>query len=73
VRLACRAKIRLDTQVNLQIPAFEPTPAAFCQMGRFRDLRYSQHAAVEAPGEIFAARRHRQLHMLDTRNSRRHY
>jgi hypothetical protein len=55
--------------MKFQILALEPTAAALRKMSGFGYLLNPQRTPVESAGEIFAARRHRQLHMIDTRNS----
>jgi hypothetical protein len=38
MRLCRRAKVRVDTEVNLQIPILEPAATARCEMIRLRNL-----------------------------------
>jgi NAD(P)-dependent dehydrogenase (short-subunit alcohol dehydrogenase family) len=65
MRLACRSKIRLYAEMQLQIATLEPTAASFCQIGRLHNLRNAQKPTVEAPSQLFTADGHRQLYMLD--------
>ena len=65
MRLASRAELGLDPQVDLHGRRLEPAPAPRRQMRRFRLLRYAEQPVVEAARLVLAPRRHRQLHVLD--------
>jgi hypothetical protein len=69
VSFPCRPEVRLHAQVNFETLTLKPTAAALRQMGRLGHFFDSQRAPVESAGEIFAAGRHGQLHVIDTRNS----
>ena len=65
MRLARRAEVRLDAQVDLEGAAFEPAAAALGEDGRLLHFRDAEHALVEGAGLGLATGRHRQLHVID--------
>jgi len=55
----------VDAEMELQVPGLEPGAASRLEIRRFVDLRKSQQVAIEPPGHVFAARRNRDLHMVN--------
>lgn len=60
-----RTEVRLYTEVDLNIPTGEPDSTAFCKFGRLRDLDHAKRLSVEMPRDVFSARGHRELNMID--------
>ena len=65
VRLACGRERLLDPDVKLLRPGPEPAAAAPRQRLRLGELRETQQPAVERPRRVLAARRPRNLHVVD--------
>jgi hypothetical protein len=64
--LSSRDKIGFDAQVNLEITALEPAPAAPNQMRRFGDLRNPERVSIKFAGSTLTARRHGKLNMFQS-------
>jgi hypothetical protein len=67
--LTRREKVSLDAKMNLQVTPLEPTAAALRQVERLGNLRNSKHPFVKLTRPILTTGRHRQLHMIETRDS----
>jgi len=59
-------KIFLNAQMNLDHTALEPASAALGEFWRLGNLGHTQQFAVESSSLRFGARRHRELHVLDS-------
>src|SRR5947207_9972169 len=68
MRLLRRLEVRLHTKVDLQITAFEPTPASTCEMRRLRYLGYLEQRFVEIHRVGLAPGWHGELHVIDARD-----
>ena len=65
MRLAGRAEVLLHAQVQLDAMTAEPAAAAGREHGRLGYFGQAEHAAVEVPQCVLAARRAGQLHVVD--------
>ena len=63
--LFCGTKVCLDSEMDLNLPAGEPDPTSFSEPGGFRDLDQAKQFSIEMPRNLFAARRNRELNMID--------
>src|SRR5262249_4036339 len=70
MRLFCGVKIGLDAKVDSHRSQFEPATAACGEVSGLRNLRNAERALIEAPRCVFAAGRHRELHMIDCNDAR---
>lgn len=52
-------------QMDLKITPFKPAAAAFCKVRRLCGFGDAEASMIEGAGQFFAARRHRQLHVLN--------
>src|SRR5699024_12503964 len=62
--LACRPKVILGAQMQLNAAGSKPCAAASRQDRRFVDLDHSQNAGVEVSGDCLLAMWHRQLQVV---------
>src|SRR5262245_15940456 len=70
MRLLCRAKLRLDSEMNLHRSPLEPGAAPLCELGGFRDLGQTEEPRVESARLLLLALRHRKLNVLDAQDTR---
>ena len=73
VRFPGRAKVGIDSQVDLYNPAGEPASAALRQFGRLRDFSHSEDRTIKRSCRIFPANRHGELHVIDFSEWARHH
>lgn len=66
MRLDRRSEVRVDTEVDSQISAFEPAASASCEVIRLRNMRDAEHPLIEGDRVSLESGRHRQLHMIET-------
>jgi hypothetical protein len=64
MRLAGRAEIRLDAEMDLQCTALEPAAATRCEVGRLGHLVYAERITVKGARGILAVGGHCELHMI---------
>jgi hypothetical protein len=62
-------KVALDPQMNLRVPAREPTSSAAGQLPRLREFLHPQQIAIESARSFLFARRHGELNMVDAGES----
>ena len=65
--MASWAVIRLNADMNFQIVPLKPASAALRKVRRLRSFANAENAGIELPRGIFAAGRHGQLNMFNTR------
>jgi len=66
--LARWTKVRLDTEMQLDISGLEPCTAAFCKVGRFRQFGEPEQADIKVTGLLFLACRHCELNMVNRKD-----
>ena len=66
MRLSCRTKILLNTEMHPDAVRLKPHPAAFGQFGRLAHFRNAEQAGIEASRHAFTARRHGELDMVES-------
>jgi hypothetical protein len=64
MRLSCRAEIALNPEVQRNVSGCEPGTTTPREGLRFLELGETQNARIEAPGSLFTALRHRELHVV---------
>src|SRR5262249_37175142 len=62
----CRAKIRIDTQMNLHSITLEPHATPSGEIWRFRNLRNSEQTRVKVTSGILLTGRHSELNVFDS-------
>ncbi len=60
-----RAKVFLDSQMDLNLVADEPAAATFGKFSRFLNLGHSENVAVECSRLFFLPSRHRKLRVVN--------
>ena len=68
MRLRRRTKVRLDPEMHLELPAFEPDAAAPGEVGWLGDLGNLEEPGVERARFLFLAAGHRELDVVDLEN-----
>jgi hypothetical protein len=58
-------KVVIDAEMYVDIPAFEPEPSATGELRWFRHLVEAEESRVKLPSPIFAARRNRELNVVE--------
>ena len=71
MRLAGRAKLRVDAEMHLQLAVLEPRAAPPGEGRRLRDLGNLQQAGVELAGAVLAALRHGELDVVEAHDRHR--
>jgi hypothetical protein len=65
VRFPGRAKVGLDSKVDLYTTAGEPASAALRQLRRFWDFSHAEDRAIERSRRVFSSNWHGELDVID--------
>jgi len=66
MRLTSGTELRIDAQMDLELPALEPTPTPLGKIRRLRHLRNAEDPLIEVACPGLTARGHRKLDMIDS-------